>query len=147
MIVAREGDMAKKIAKTMKVDGFRKGKVPSHVVKSRYGAQIKQDAQNELLQEVYQKGIAALENAEILGNPNFSKFEETDNGLDVEFKISVRPSIPAENYDALVPDFDVDKVDAKDVKKAIETAALSTITPEKIKRKRMLKKRDRKSVV
>jgi trigger factor len=141
-ITAREGDMAKKIAKTMKVDGFRKGKVPAHVVKGRYGDQIKQDAQNELLQEVYQQGVKTLVDAEILGNPKFNKFEEVESGLEVEFSISLRPSIPETDYATLVPDFAVDAVSDKDIKKAIENAALSTVTPEKIKRKRMLKKGD-----
>ena len=57
VIEAKEKEIAKKAAKDMKFDGFRKGKVPVQVVISRYGAQIRQDSQNAIIQEVYEIGI------------------------------------------------------------------------------------------
>ncbi len=39
----------KKVAKTIKLDGFRPGKVPAHVVESRYAEGIRQEIAGELL--------------------------------------------------------------------------------------------------
>ena len=142
VVDAKEKDLAKKIAKDTKIDGFRKGNVPAHVILTRYGAQIKQDSQNELIQEVYQISITELGEVEVLGNPKFEKFEEKEGGLELEFKLSLRPAMEITDYDKLVPDFTVADITDKEVDENIENAAKSVATPTKIKRKRALKKGD-----
>jgi len=142
VVDAKEKSIAKKIAKDTKIDGFRKGNVPAHVIITRYGAQIKQDAQNELIQEAYQISITELGEVEVLGNPKFEKFEEKEGGLEFEFKLSLRPAMEITDYDKLVPEFSVDAPTDEEVDKNIEEAAKSVATPQKIKRKRMLKKGD-----
>ena len=141
LLESKEKTVAQKAAKNMKVDGFRKGKVPVTVVLSRYGAQIKQDAQNELLQDVYAEALKGLE-GDILGNPKFTKFEEGENGLEVEFKISMRPKIELKDYQKLVPDFKVEEATEKEINESIEKAAQATAEPVKLKRKRMLREGD-----
>ncbi|GAA9000692.1 hypothetical protein BTM277_08740 [Helicobacter pylori] len=46
----RYDKIAQKIAQKVKIDGFRRGKVPLSLVKTRYQAQIEQDAQEEMIQ-------------------------------------------------------------------------------------------------
>ena len=40
-------------AKTIRIDGFRPGKVPTKVVKKRYGASIRQDVLGDVIQSSY----------------------------------------------------------------------------------------------
>jgi len=142
VIEAKEKEVAKKAAKDMKVDGFRKGKVPVHVVISRYGAQIKQDSQNAIVQEVYEIGIRELGDVEVLGNPKFTKFEEKEGDIDLEFKVSLRPAMELTDYDKLIPDFKQAKVTEAEINKSIEDAAKAVAEPVKLKRKRMLREGD-----
>jgi len=142
VIEAKEKEVAKKAAKDMKVDGFRKGKVPVHVVISRYGAQIKQDSQNAIIQEVYEIGIKDLGEVEILGNPKFTKFDENEGNIELEFKVSLRPAMELTDYDKLIPDFKPEEATEEEVNKSIEEAAKAVSEPVKLKRKRMLREGD-----
>ncbi|MDC1491673.1 trigger factor, partial [Gammaproteobacteria bacterium] len=47
-----------KIRGTAKLDGFRKGKVPTEVLEQRYGPSIHADVINELIQDSYPKELA-----------------------------------------------------------------------------------------
>ena len=50
-----EDKFSKKISKlgrTLKMDGFRKGKVPFDVVEQRYGTSVHAEVLNELIQEL-----------------------------------------------------------------------------------------------
>jgi len=49
--------MAKEAGKNMKVDGFRKGKVPAHVVKKLHGEQLMQDAEGEAIREALDEAL------------------------------------------------------------------------------------------
>ncbi|MDQ1340335.1 MAG: trigger factor, partial [Campylobacterota bacterium] len=142
VIDAKKKQMAEKIAKTTKVDGFRKGKVPVQVIVSRYGAQITQDSQNEIIREAYEIGIKEFGTAQVLGNPNFEKFEEKDDSLEFEMKVSLRPAMKITDYDKLIPDYTVEEPTEDEIKEAIEKAAKAIAVPTKLKKKRALKEGD-----
>lgn len=74
----RYDKIAQKIAQKVKIDGFRRGKVPLSLVKTRYQAQIEQDAQEEMIQEVLKNALKELgiETKDLIGSPNFTKFEK-----------------------------------------------------------------------
>ena len=44
--------LAKEAAKTMDIQGFRKGKVPAHIVKARYGDKLVKDAESDALRAI-----------------------------------------------------------------------------------------------
>lgn len=142
VIDAKKKQMAEKIAKSTKIDGFRKGKVPIQVIVSRYGAQITQDSQNEIIREAYEIGIKEFGSAQVLGNPNFEKFEEKDDSLDFEMKVSLRPAMKITDYDKLIPDYTVEEPTEDEIKEAIEKAAKAIAVPTKLKKKRALKEGD-----
>ena len=48
--------VAKEAAKTMNVQGFRKGKVPVAVVKQRYADKLREDAEADALRKVLNNG-------------------------------------------------------------------------------------------
>lgn len=49
-IACREEKRLKKLGQKIKLDGFRKGKVPLSLVKQRYGARVRQEVLNDLLE-------------------------------------------------------------------------------------------------
>ncbi len=80
--------IAKQAAKTLDVQGFRKGKVPVAVVKSRYAEKLQQDAEGEALRAVLNEALAELKiaNSDLIGEPAITKFDKKENG-DVEVEI------------------------------------------------------------
>jgi trigger factor len=144
LIATKESEIAKIAAKDMKVDGFRKGKVPIHVVKARYGEKLTEDAKNEAIREVYSQGLEKLklDPAAIIGEPQVTKFEEKDGNYDVEVSIALRPEIKLDGYKDLIPAITKPKVTAKDEKDRLEEMLKSVSTMEPLKKKRALKKGD-----
>ena len=46
------------LKKNVKLDGFRKGKVPNDVIEQRYGGSVHAEVLNDLIQDSYPKEIA-----------------------------------------------------------------------------------------
>lgn len=51
----------KDLRKTVSIKGFRPGKIPANVIKSRFGAQVQQEVLGEVIQETFQQAIAEQE--------------------------------------------------------------------------------------
>jgi len=120
----KKDKIAKKIAKTAKIQGFRPGKVPVKVVKKMYGEDIKRDAINEAVKEILDEGIKALGVEEILGEPEIVKFDENDNGIDVEIKVYTKPEIKIEEeYKECVPTVEVSEISEEEINKELEELA------------------------
>ena len=136
--------IAKQLAKTANVQGFRKGKVPVAIVKKQYGEKLTQDAEAEALRDVLSKGLEELNiaNESLIGEPNISKFEKSDEKIDVVVKVAMRPEIDLGDVDALVPDFKKPEVSSEDVEKRIKDIAQQSAPLVDIKRNRMMKKGD-----
>ncbi len=64
--------IAKNLAKTQKIDGFRKGKVPTSIVKRMYKDRLEQEAESGLVGKVIDKAIKDLNinSADIIGEPH-----------------------------------------------------------------------------
>ena len=136
--------LAKEAGKQMKVDGFRQGKVPPHVVKKLHGDKLRQDAESDALKSLMDLGIAeaGINAADIIGEPIFKKYDKKDNGIDVELQISLRPDVKLEGYEKVVPAFEKPKADDKEVEDKLAEIAKQQAPFEKIKRKRMVKDGD-----
>ena len=136
--------IAKQLAKTANVQGFRKGKVPVAIVKKQYGEKLVQDAEAEALRDVLSQGLEDLKiaNESLIGEPNISKFDKSEDKIEVAVKVAMRPEINFGNVDAMIPDFKKPKVTAKDVEKRIKDIAEQSAPLEDIKRNRMMKKGD-----
>lgn len=122
LLQKKEDKMLASAATNMKVDGFRKGKVPAHIVKARFGKQIKEDAKNEALREVYDKALIELKITAdaVVGEPSFSKFEDTEDGLNVDMKFSIRPVVNVEGYKECIPEYKTPKVTKKEIAERLE---------------------------
>lgn len=88
-------------ARTIKIDGFRVGKVPVDVVKKRYGASIRAEALDDIIRDAY---IGALQQTElkIAGFPNIEPIS-FDEGKDIEFAavVEVYPEVTVADFVAL----------------------------------------------
>ncbi len=136
--------MAVQAGKEMKVDGFRKGKVPPHVVKQMHGDKLAQDAEGEVLRELIDAGMkeAGINPADMLGQPTFKKYDKTDAGIDVEVEISTRPVFEAEGHMDVLPAFERPKASDKEIQEKLDEIAAQQAPYEKIKRKRMVRDGD-----
>jgi trigger factor len=109
--------IARELAKTTNVDGFRKGKVPPAKIKQMYGDKLTADAESEAIQEIIEvaKKDLDLTIEEIIGDPSFKKYKKVDDGIDVELSISLKPVVEAEGYNELAPSYDEPTVEADEI--------------------------------
>ncbi len=124
--IAKKSDaIAKNLAKTMDIPGFRKGKVPVAIVKKRYGEKITQDAEAELVREAIDKAFQELGLAkeDMLGEPRFSKFEKKEEVIEMELEIGFRPEINLEGYEELIPEFEEPEVSEEEVEERLKELA------------------------
>ena len=136
--------LAKEAGKQMKVDGFRKGKVPPHVVKKLHGDKLRQDAESEALKALVDAGIAqaGVNTADILGEPIFKKYDKQDDKIEVELEISLRPNVNVEGYEKAIPSFEKPEATDEEVEAKLEEVAQQQGSLQKIKRKRMVRDGD-----
>ncbi len=126
-VEANLNKIAKELSKTANIQGFRKGKVPVAIIKKHYGEKLVQDAEAEALREVLSKGLAELNisNESLIGEPNITKFEKTDDKIEVAVKIAMRPEIDMGDYKSMVKDFDKPEVTDEEVEKRLKDIAES----------------------
>ena len=137
--------LAKEASKTMDVQGFRKGKVPVSVVKSRFAEKLTQDSEGEVLRDVLTKALSELKiaSSDLIGEPAVTKYDKKEDGsIDIEMHLSCKPQFDLGDYKALLPEIKTKKVTAKEIDEKINTMASQSSPLEKIKRKRMAKDGD-----
>ena len=137
--------VAKQAAKTMNVQGFRKGKVPVAVVKQRFVDKLREDAEAEALRKILGEALKELNiaNADLIGEPTISKFDKKEDGsIDIEISVACKPVIELGDYKSLIPAIEDKVVDTKEVDARLEEIAKSSAPLEKIARKRAVKEDD-----
>jgi trigger factor len=90
----------KRTAKTVKINGFRPGKVPVNVVRREYGAGIYQEVVNDIIRDTVFEAIQQ-EKINAVGMPNIEKVENKDDALVFEATVEVYPEIQVNAFDTL----------------------------------------------
>lgn len=107
-------------ARTIRVDGFRPGKVPLNVVKKRYGAGIRAEALDDIIRDSY---VAAIEQSQlkVAGFPNIEPISFAE-GKDVEFAavVEVYPEVVVGDFAGLSVERPSAEVTDADVAKMID---------------------------
>ncbi len=136
--------IAKQLSKTANIQGFRKGKVPVAIIKKQYGQKLVEDAEAEALREVLSKGLDELNiaNDSLIGEPTISKFDKSDDKIEVAVKVAMRPEINLDDVDSLVPDFKKPEVSDKEVDARIKEIAEGQAPLVDIKRNRKMREGD-----
>ena len=107
-------------AKTIRLDGFRKGKVPTKVVKKRYGASIRQEVLGDVIQSSY---FEALQEAKInpAGMPEIEPKEDAGEGdFSYVAVVEVYPEIELADASGLNIERQAGKITDTDVDNMIE---------------------------
>lgn len=109
--------IAKQLSKTANVQGFRKGKVPVAIIKKQYGEKLVQDAEGELFREVLSSGLDEMKisNETLIGEPSITKFDKSDEKIDVVVKVAMRPEIDLGDYKSMVADFEKPEVTDEEI--------------------------------
>ncbi|MBM6551930.1 trigger factor [Marinomonas ostreistagni] len=110
-----------KTAKTVRIDGFRKGKVPVSVVKKRYGQSIRMEAIEQIMRDAYVEAIQA-ESIQPAGMPSIEP-KTIAEGSDLEFiaKVEVYPTIELADASGIEVTRVVSEVTEADVDTMLET--------------------------
>ncbi len=137
--------VAKQAAKTMDIQGFRKGKVPVAVVKQRYADKLTEDAEGEALRAILADGLKELNiaNEDLIGEPSISKYDKKEDGsVEVEVKVATKPNVDLGDYKALIPAVEEKTVSEDEVNTKLEEMAGQSAPLVKIARKRMVRDQD-----
>jgi trigger factor len=104
----------KSVGRTAKLKGFRPGKVPPKVVKQRYGKQIRQEVESELMQKSYTDAVMQ-ENLKPAGGPQIEPEISKDNkSFAYVATFEVMPKVELKGLDKLkveIPDVSIDDSD------------------------------------
>lgn len=109
----------KRTAKTVKINGFRPGKVPLNVVRREYGASIYQEVVNDLIRDTVFEAIQQ-EKINAVGMPNIEKVENKDDALVYEATVEVYPEVEVKSFADLEIDRKSSEINDVDVDVMIE---------------------------
>jgi trigger factor len=123
VVQAERGKIAERLSKRLKLPGFRKGKIPSHVIEQRFGPSLDQEMIDKVIGEAYKQALAHSELSPISeGEVKELRYEPRQ---DLHFSISfdVQPEFEL----ARVGGFKVERPEA-----VVEEEQVSRVTLEKI---------------
>ena len=108
-------------AKSVRIDGFRKGKVPMNIVEQRYGASVRQDVLGEMMQRNFVDAIIK-EKINPAGAPNYVPGEYKE-GADFAFAVEfeVYPEVELKGLESIEVEKPVVEVNDADVDTMLET--------------------------
>ncbi len=116
VVQEKMAERLKSLARDVKIDGFRPGKVPQHVVKKMYGERVRGEIANDLIKDTY---YDALQDQDLkpAGFPHIESLEDTD-GFKYTAIFEVYPEIVLDGVNQLdvvkpvstVSDADVDSM-------------------------------------
>ena len=110
----------KRVAKNARVDGFRKGKVPPHIIEKRFGASVRQDILGDLLQNHFFQAV--IENkVNLAGRPSFT-VEQFEEGKELKFSATfeVYPEVELKGLENIKVEKPVVEISEADVDKMVE---------------------------
>ena len=110
----------KEIARTVRLDGFRPGKVPISVVRSRFSGQVQQEVFGDLVKSSY---FEALAHEKLLpaGDPSIERLEKGDNeGMGYVAVFEVMPEVQLKELDGLTITRPVVQVTDEDLEAMIQ---------------------------
>ncbi|MDD1640158.1 MAG: trigger factor [Methylococcaceae bacterium] len=118
VVQEKMAERLKSLARSVKIDGFRPGKVPQHVVKKMYGDRIRGEIASELIKATY---YDALQDQDLkpAGHPYIEPVDETE-GFKYTAVFEVYPEITLEGIDQLEVVRPVATVSDSDVENMIE---------------------------
>lgn len=90
----------KKLSKTARVDGFRKGKVPASYIQSQYGVSIQQEVINDTIKNTVFEAISK-ESLRAIGSPSIDDVKLEDDFLVYRASVELMPTVEVQGLDAI----------------------------------------------
>lgn len=137
-------NLAKKASKTIKMDGFRAGKVPVAAIMKRYAKELSQEAEQNLFKQSIDNALKELkkESKDLVGEPYFEEFNRKDGEIIAKLVISFKPEIKLDDYESLIPEYSTPKVTKKEIEERKNDLLKRFGKPETITEDRALKEGD-----
>lgn len=133
-IASAVDDRLKNMTRTVKLKGFRKGKVPFNVVKQHYGKQVREEVVGEVLQSTFYEAVSQ-EKLQPAGNPNFDDLKnEPGQGLAYTATFEIFPEITLAPLAEQTVEKPVAEIGAADVDKMIDTIRKQNVTWQSVER-------------
>jgi trigger factor len=123
----------KQAGSTVKMKGFRPGKVPVKVLEKSFGADVRRQALEQFFKQAYDQAVQENE-LQPVGHQRLPLDElDTSAGNDIEqsFQISLRPEFELGNYKGLSVESELAPVMDQEIEAAIEDLRRQRATPEK----------------
>lgn len=107
------------LAKTAKIDGFRKGKVPVSHIRAQYGAGIQQETINDVIRDTVFEALAEKK-IRAVGVPNIDDVKLENDFLVYQATVETFPKIEVQGLNAIEVERQVANVSDSDVDTMIE---------------------------
>lgn len=109
-----------KYRKNLKIEGFRKGKVPMALIKKMYGDAIKSEAIDDVVQDVFRE-VREKEDLKPVAPAKLEDVQyDPEKGLHFKAVVEVVPEFELKKYHKLSVEHEVYQVDDADVEEALE---------------------------
>ena len=125
----------KSLATKVRIDGFRKGKIPANILRQRFGASAKSDAATEMVSETLED---ALKDADIVpaAQPSLTNVDtENSESLIYTIEFEVYPEIKLNALSSLKIDQVTSKVTEEDEERALQDLQDRSTEYKSVKRK------------
>ena len=134
-IRSQVSDRLKNIGRSVKIPGFRPGKIPPKIIEQYYGAQAWQDALNEALQRSFYESSQSS-NLKIVGSPQFEVKTTDKNAEQLEYSATfeVYPDVVVGDLSGISIERLVYEVTEADVETTIANLRKQRATFEKVER-------------
>jgi len=131
------------VASSAKIDGFRQGKVPLSIIKTRYGTQVKGEVLEKQVSECIRK-LFTEKNIKPAMQPKVNFEGEPMGDKDVKFKVEIEvlPDIKVLKFSKIKLEKLISDVQEVDIEKALDEIATGQKSYDTIKEKRKSKKGD-----
>lgn len=113
-------DKLSQLARNVRLDGFRPGKVPLRVVRNRFGGEVRQEVVSEIMQSSLQEAIGQQE-LRPAGAPSVEANDNDDGGVTVRATFEVVPEIEVKGLGGVDIEKPVAEVTDADVDNMVET--------------------------
>jgi trigger factor len=111
-------DGYKKARKEAQMPGFRRGKVPMHMIKKLYGAVVEMEAQQDAINEIFPK-ITEEDKIAVLGQPSLTNIDKNDDEVVFTIEYETLPEIQLKDYKSMIIDEPVHSVEDEEIEKSI----------------------------
>ena len=133
---AEVGNRLKRLARTVKMDGFRPGKVPMKIVEQQYSGQVRQEVLGEAVQKNFAEVVRA-QNLRVAGYPRIEAKPAEGESKDLQFAATfeVYPTVVVGDISGATVDRPKVVVGDAEVDKTVEILRQQRVTYTPVKRK------------